>query len=149
MSRLEGHLTRGPAMESQDISQGLHNASGNPPLERHVRELQALYEIGQALSSVHDLDHLLQLASERVVTLLDIESASIILLDEERDELYFKVAYDRRAGHEQDLREVRFPAKQGIAGWVIQEGQSLTVPDVDRDPRHYRGVDAHMGMKTR
>ena len=136
-------------MESQNISQGPHNSSMNPPLERHVRELQALYEIGQALSSVHDLDHLLQLAMERVVTLLDIESASSILLDEERDELYFKVAYDRRAGHEQDLREVRFPAKQGIAGCVIQEGQSLVVPDVEQDSRWYSRVDAHTGTKTR
>ena len=136
-------------MESQNISQGPHNSSMNPPLERHVRELQALYEIGQALSSVHDLDHLLQLAMERVVTLLDIESASSILLDEERDELYFKVAYDRRAGHEQDLREVRFPAKQGIAGWVIQEGQSLVVSDVEQDSRWYSRVDAHTGTKTR
>ena len=123
-------------MESQNISQGPHNSSMNPTLERHVRELQALYEIGQALSSVHDLDHLLQLAMERVVTLLDIESASSILLDEERDELYFKVAYDRRAGHEQDLREVRFPAKQGIAGCVIQEGQSLVVSDVEQPHKH-------------
>src|SRR5919106_6180859 len=149
MSRLKGHSIRGPVMESPDMSQGPHNSSVNPPLERHVRALQALYEIGQALSSGHDLDHLLQLAIGRVVTPLDIESASIILLDDERDELYFKVADDTRAGHEQRLREVRFPAKQGIAGWVIQKGQSLTVPDVDRDPRHYRGVDAHMGMKTR
>jgi Nif-specific regulatory protein len=136
-------------MESQNISQGPHNSSMNPPLERHVRELQALYEIGQALSSVHDLDHLLQLAMERVVTLLDIESASSILLDEEHDELYFKVAYDRRAGHEQDLREVHFPATQGIAGWVIHEGQSLVVPDVEQDPRWYSRVDAHTGTKTR
>jgi Nif-specific regulatory protein len=137
-------------MESENISQGPHDSSENPPLARHVRELQALYEIGQALSSVHDLDHLLQIAVERVVTLLDIEGASIILLDEERDELYFaKVANDRHGGHEQRLREHRFPAKQGFAGWVIQEGQSLIVPDVDRDPRHYRGVDAQTGMKTR
>jgi Nif-specific regulatory protein len=136
-------------MESQNVSQGPHNSSMNPPLERHVRELQALYEIGQALSSVHDLDHLLRLAMERVVTLLDIESASSILLDEERDELYFKVAYDRRAGHEQDLREVRFPAKQGIAGCVIQEGHSLVVSDVEQDSRWYSRVDAHTGTKTR
>ena len=136
-------------MEPLDISQGPHNLPVNPPLERHVRELLALYEIGQALSSVHDLDHLLHLAIDRVVTLLDIESASIILLDEEREELYFKVADDRRVGHEQRLREVRFPAKQGIAGCVIQEGQSLIVPDADQDPRHYRGVDDRTGTKTR
>jgi Nif-specific regulatory protein len=118
-------------------------------LERHVRELSALYEIGQALSSVHDLDRLLQLAMEHVVTLLGIESASIILLDEERGELYFKVAYDIRVGHEQHLREVRFPANQGIAGWVIREGQSQIVPDTDSDTRFYRDVDVHTGTTTR
>jgi Nif-specific regulatory protein len=118
-------------------------------LERHVRELLALYEIGQALSSVHDLENLLQLAMERVVALLGIESASIILLDEERQELYFKVAYDIRVGHEQHLREVRFPANQGIAGWVIREGLSQIVPDTDSDLRFYRDVDVHTGTKTR
>jgi Nif-specific regulatory protein len=112
-------------------------------LERHVRELLALYEIGQALSSVHDLDQLLQLAIERTMALLDVEGASIILLDEERQELYFKVADEQR------LREVRFPATQGIAGTVIREGQSLIVPDVTQDPRHYRGVDDRTGTKTR
>ncbi|MGH8068021.1 MAG: sigma-54-dependent Fis family transcriptional regulator [Candidatus Entotheonellia bacterium] len=136
-------------MESPDISQGPQHSPVNPPLERHVRALQALHEIGQALSSGHDLEDLLQLAIGRVVTPLDIESASIILLDEERDELYFRVADDTRVGHEQRLREVRFPATQGIAGTVIREGQSLIVPDVDRDPRHYRGVDDQTGTKTR
>jgi Nif-specific regulatory protein len=137
-------------MESQNSTQGPDNSFVDPPLERHVRELQALYEIGQALSSVHDLDDLMQIAMERVVTLLDIEGASIILLDAEHDELYFaKVANDRRIGHEQRLREYRFPAKEGFAGWVLHEGQSLLIPDVARDPRHYRGVDARTGMQTR
>jgi Nif-specific regulatory protein len=137
-------------MESQNNSQGPHDSSGNPLLERHVRELQALYEIGQALSSVHDLDHLLQIAVERVVTLLDMEGASIILLDEERDELYFaKIANESRIGNEERLREFRFPAKEGFAGWVMHEGQSLIVPDVEHDPRHFRGADAQSGIKTR
>ena len=136
-------------MKQLDTSNGLHNPPRNPPLERHVRELLALYEIGQALASIHDLDHLLQLAIERAVALLDIESASIILLDEERQELYFKVAYDSRVGHEQRLRDVRFPAKQGIAGWVIKQGQSQIVLNVDQDPRFYREVDVHTGTKTR
>ena len=62
---------------------------------------------------------------------------------------YFKVADDSRVGHEQHLREFRFPAKQGIAGWVIHEGQSQIVLDVDQDPRWYGKVDDHTGTKTR
>ena len=136
-------------MDASDTSPEPQHAPSDLPLERHVRELSALYEIGQALASIHDLDQLLQLAMERAVELLDVESASIILLDQERQELYFKVADDTRVDHEQRLREVRFPATRGIAGWVIQEGQSTIVPDVDSDPRHYREVDAHTGTKTR
>jgi Nif-specific regulatory protein len=136
-------------MEPSDTEHGPQDPPPDPPIERHLRELMALYEIGQALSSIHDLDHLLHLAIERVVALLEIEGASIILLDEESHELYFKVADDTRVGHGQHLREVRFPATQGIAGWVIREGSSLVVPDVDRDPRFYRGVDVHTGTRTR
>ena len=119
------------------------------PLERHIRELRALHEIGQALWSTPDLDGLLHLAIERVVTLLDVEGSSVILLDEERRELYFKVSDDARVGHERRLREIRFPANQGIAGTVIREGVPLVVPNTAQDPRWYPRVDEHTGVKTR
>jgi Nif-specific regulatory protein len=135
-------------MEGDDASRGPYNVPPHLPLERHLRELMALHAIGQALWSVHDLDHLLQLAIERVVTLLEVEGASVILLDDQRHELYFKVADDTRVGRERRLREIRFPADQGIAGWVIREGEALVVPDVSQDPRFYRGVDAHTGTRT-
>ena len=60
--------------------------------EHHIRELKALYDIGQSLSSIHDLDRLLQFAIERVGALLEAEAASVMLLDEGRQELYPSVA---------------------------------------------------------
>jgi Nif-specific regulatory protein len=104
----------------------------------------------EALTSIHDHDHLLERALERVVTRLDVERASIILLDEARDELYVaNVAGDNRVGHEPRLRGARFPATHGVAGWVVREGHPLIVPDADRDPRVYRGFGVHAGTKTR
>jgi GAF domain-containing protein len=103
----------------------------------------------QALTSVHGLHDLLYPAIQRALARLEVEGGSMMLLDEARQELYYKVAYDPRAGREQRLREVRFPATQGIAGWVLREGRSLIVPDVDRDPRFYRGVDVQTGTQTR
>jgi Nif-specific regulatory protein len=136
-------------MEGHDASPGPHNPLSHLPLERHLRELLALHAIGQALWSVHDLDDLLQLAIERVVSLLEVEGASVILLDDQHQELYFaKVADERRVGRERRLREIRFPADQGIAGWVMQAGVPLVVPDVNQDPRFYRGVDAQSGTRT-
>jgi transcriptional regulator with GAF, ATPase, and Fis domain len=104
----------------------------------------------EALSSIYDPDHLLKRAVERVVTLLDIENASIILLDEARDELYVaEVADENRVGHERRLRGVRFPITHGTTGWVVREGHSLIVPNVDRDPRFFRGFGIHVGTKAR
>ena len=133
------------------FAQAASAGATTPPPPDAVESVPRLQErpVVEALSSIHDLNDLLHLAITRAVVLLEIESVSIILLDEERQELYFKVADDTSAGHEQRLREVRFPTTQGIAGWVIRESQSLIVPDVDQDPRFYRGIDVHTGTKTR
>ena len=127
-------------MEEQIASdRSQHSAS-----ERH-RELQALYDLSQALYAIHDLDPLLRFSTEQVVTLLEAESSAVILLDEERRELYFHVADE---GAEGKLRGVRFPADRGIAGWVVETGVSALVPDVTQDPRFYRAVDKETGTKT-
>jgi transcriptional regulator with GAF, ATPase, and Fis domain len=148
------HPTLRPAvlLALRAFAQAAQAGATTPPPADAVEPVPHLQERPhvEALASIHDLDHLLKRAIERVVTRLDIENASILLLDEERDELYFaQVADESRVGHEKRLRGVRFPATQGIAGWVIREGHSLIVPDVDHDPRVYRGIDVHPGTKTR
>src|SRR2546428_3534702 len=119
-----------------------------PSSERQLHELASIYEVGQALGTEHDLDRLLQLAAGRAMTLLEVEGSAVILLDEERQELYFRVAEDVRPDAEQRFREVRFPADRGIAGWVVREGVAALVADVEKDPRHYRGVDVQTGTRT-
>jgi GAF domain-containing protein len=47
------------------------------------------------------------------------------------------------------LAEIRFPAEQGIAGWVLAHDQAVLVPDVSTDPRFYTGVDRATHMTTR
>ena len=132
-------------MEARNPSEGSHRVTS----ERQIRGLEALYEIGQSLSCIHDLGRLLRFAVERVGTLLETEAASVMLLHEERQDLYFQAGYDSRAGVEQRLREVRVPADQGIAGWVVREGVSIVVPDVEQDPRFYRGVDEQTATTTK
>ena len=135
-------------MERRDGSEAESQLLAELPSERYIRELLMLHEISQSLCSIHDLDLLLRFAIERVVVLLEVESSSVILLDEERQELYFK-ADNTRSDTEPKLREIRFPADQGISGWVIRKGVSALVPDVEQDPRFYREVDKQTGMKTK
>lgn len=108
-----------------------------------------LYEIGQSLCSTRELDRLLQVATERVRVLLDVESSAVILVDEKTQECYFKVVDDSRPDAGRKLREIRFPARLGIAGWVLQEGAPALVMDVKKDPRFYSEVDQRTATQTK
>ena len=83
---------------------------------------------------------------ESVTGLLDAETSSLMLLDEETNELTFEVATGEPG---ESLREMRVPADRGIAGWVMQHGEPVIVGDVNADPRFYGQIDQSSGFRTR
>ena len=60
------------------------------------------------------------------------KASSILLLDEESDELVFEAVVGEG---EESLLGQRFPADNGIAGWVLATRTPLVIEDVRRDPR--------------
>jgi GAF domain-containing protein len=65
------------------------------------------------------------------------KASSIMLLDEEADELVFAAV----AGEgEESLVGTRFPSSTGIAGWTLVTRQALVIEDLTNDPRHARAV---------
>jgi two-component system NtrC family sensor kinase len=73
-------------------------------------------------------------------------ASSVLLLDEDRQELCFEFA-DGEAEHA--LKQVRMSVEDGIAGWVARSGESLIVNDVASDERFCRDVDMTTGFVTR
>jgi len=59
-------------------------------------------------------------------------ASSILLLDEETEELVFAAVVGEG---EQHLLGLRFPAGKGIAGWVLATRTPLVLEDVQQDPR--------------
>jgi len=59
-------------------------------------------------------------------------ASSILLLDEETNELVFEAVVGEG---EESLLGVRFPAGHGIAGWVLATRTPLVLEDVRNDPR--------------
>lgn len=59
-------------------------------------------------------------------------AASVLLLDEEANELVFEAVVGEG---EDTLIGSRFPAGTGIAGWVLNTRQPLVLADVTADPR--------------
>jgi serine/threonine-protein kinase len=111
--------------------------------ERNVEKMHLLLETTHRLMSATDLDTLLRLISETTTRLANAERATVFLIDEERGELWSKVAMGEGVG------EIRFGVGKGIAGTVAQTGETINIPDAYADPRFNRDVDRRTGYRTR
>ena len=62
------------------------------------------------------------------------------------EEIFF-ISTTGRSAHM--LLGIRLPANTGFVGLCISQRICLLVNEVDRDPRHYRGIDSLTGLQTR
>jgi GAF domain-containing protein len=63
------------------------------------------------------------------------KASSVLLLDEDSDELVFEAVAGEGSG---ELIGVRFPSSTGVAGWVLVTRQPLVIDDVTADTRFSR-----------
>ena len=131
---------------ANQVATAIENARLYGNIQVRVRELTLLSEVGRTVTSTLDLECILALFMENVTKGLEVEAASIALLDEEMGELVFTVA---AGGGAAEVKKLRLKMGQGVAGWVAQEGRPLIVPDVQKDSRFYPGVDQITGFTTR
>ena len=114
-----------------------------------ARNNEAILRISTALPEYRDLEELLDYVSGEIKQLLNTEGALVILLDEEREELFFMgAAYDDSTTKER-IKEIRFPADKSVAGKVIKTGEPIIVHDTSKDPHFYPGVDKRLGYHTK
>ena len=78
---------------------------------------------------------LLQATVEVARAIFGAKAASVFLLDEEAEELVFEAVAGEGEG---ELIGMRFPAGNGIAGWVLTTRQPLVVDDLSADTRWSR-----------
>jgi signal transduction histidine kinase/DNA-binding response OmpR family regulator len=118
------------AMRNRELVDDL--ASRNKELSSAVMRLTSLIEAGRAMSGIESLSDLLDFFIGLVSKELDVERASLMLIDESGHEL--SVAASR--GISDDLAsKIRVRVGDGIAGWVAKEGKPILVKDVQTDPR--------------
>jgi Nif-specific regulatory protein len=108
-----------------------------------------LYELGCAFAARIELDELIPLIVAKCREVLNAEGISVLLLDPERNELYFPYVSQVDPKVVEQLRKLRFPADLGIAGATLKDGAAIRVTDAQHDPRHYHGADRVTGVITR
>lgn len=112
---------------------------------QRLSQIGLFYQMGQAMASTFDLDHLFQDTIDLAISVIDAQQATLLLLDCDRNQLRVQVSLGK-AGRVNT--QVVKPG-QGITGWVVEHGEPLVVNDPEADERYDPEVDCVPGRVLR
>ncbi len=115
-------------------------------LRRYITALQDLQGTVQRFAPEQDILDLLGETLACAMVLLDTNDGSLMLVDEETDELVFVLVHGTVG---QALVGQRFDRRKGIAGWAAEHAEPVIVDNVNTDVRFFAEMDERVGFETR
>lgn len=106
--------------------------------ERREAELAALYETAGDLSTLRDLEAVLQAIVRRARALLGTDAAYLMLHDTDRGDTYMRVTDGIRSDA---FKQARVAIGAGLAGLAAKNAAPYSTPDYLQDPRFEHTVD--------
>ncbi|MBI5206427.1 MAG: GAF domain-containing protein, partial [Candidatus Firestonebacteria bacterium] len=104
-------------------------------LDKKIIELSKLNEFSLALSSILNMEELLNVVTKNCIEQTNADSGSLMLMDVDRQELIVRVAYGDYYNYYQDITSAKVKVGDGISGWVAMNGEPLLVTNIEKDPR--------------
>jgi GAF domain-containing protein len=114
-----------------------------------AEELRAIFGVTAAtISIVAPVNHarLLEMILRTAAHVIKARAGSLLLVDEQAQELVFEVATAEQLAQ---LKNLRVPLGDGIAGLVALTGQPMAIADAQSDPRHAREIALQTGYLPR
>jgi diguanylate cyclase (GGDEF)-like protein len=100
-------------------------------------DLLVFHQLARSLASSFDLDTILRTILEQMERTVEAEFWALLLLDEPSHELYYAIA----AGEDQQtLKGLRVRAGEGLAGWVLEHGETLILSGSSSGHSGHRAV---------
>ena len=121
-------------------------AAGTLPTQTTARRLAILTDVVKTANSILEPRKVIELVVEKIRQLIPSEAWSLMMVDEEKQELVFEAALGAKA---RDVTALRLKIGEGVAGWVAQSGKPAIVNDTSRDPRFSPRVDTRTQFQTR
>jgi len=114
--------------------------------EQRARQLATLNDLARQLSSTLELDPLLNHILDSAVDILNCEAGSLLLVDEQSQELVFKSTVGPVAD---ELLGKRLPEGTGVVGKAVIENKPLIINDISQSPEWFSKPDEDTGFHTR
>lgn len=95
----------------------------NSQLQRRAQELNVLYGVGKSVASSLDLEEVLHRVVEAAVYVVGAEEGSLMLLDEEQDELYIRASKNL----DSKAQSMRKRVNDSLAGKVLQTKRAVAI----------------------
>ncbi len=115
-------------------------------VRRRNQELSVLIEINRMVTSSLELDEVLEATIRGIREILRVEAGSLVLVDEETDELVFRETLSPERGR---VTGRTIQPGEGIVGYVVQSGEPQLVNNVERDPHFLADVDEESDLTSR
>jgi GAF domain-containing protein len=129
------------ARQAEEIA-GLRRELGNERLAHRLRDAVRLAAAVDTISSATTQGSALGITLEVAATILRARAASVLLLDEDAQELVVEHAIRPEGA---TVRSVRVPLGQGIAGLVALSGQPMAVSDLQQAAPQASNVAQRLG----
>jgi len=113
----------------------LEHARVYDELRQRTREMRTLIEIGHEITSILDLDRLLNHIAALLDRIINYEFLLVGLIDETREEFVWQV--EKGYGAQKKERANRTKVSHGVVGRAVRERRTQIVGDVLRDPDYY------------
>jgi sigma-B regulation protein RsbU (phosphoserine phosphatase) len=116
------------------IGQAIENARLYTRVARQAQTLEVLNEISRELTSILDVDALLERVGQLLRRIIDFQMFSVWLVNESEQVLEnrYAVRFGQRFGPDEKI-----PLHRGLLGVAIDERRLVHVPDVRKDPRYH------------
>lgn len=115
------------------IAIGIENARLYTRVARQARTLAVLNEVSRDITSILDVDKLLERVGELLRRLIDYQMFSVLLLDRDGQKLVhrFSIRFNEEIQLKHDI-----PLGKGLVGYAAANKTPVLVPDVTKDPRY-------------
>ena len=125
----------------------LDRAALRESADRHAVEFAVISDIGQALSATLNVQEIYQLLTGPIRQTLNVETLSIGLVESITGDIVF--VENLMGPMFERLPPIRLQRGQGIAGWVAEHKEPVTINNAYSDKRFFSDVDRSSGFRTR